>query len=191
MSYENVLAVIPARKGSKRFPKKNLALFQGVPLVENTIRIAKAAGIGKIVVTTDSDDVLQIARSEKVDYLLRDEHLCTDDARTEDVVEDVVRHVVCDTICLLQVTSPLLRPDSLQSALDTYYRTEAKSLTATNLLYEPCGAFYIVDSELFMENKSFYQDEGHLCVLPADQCVDVDHPHQLAIANIIGSGRRE
>lgn len=191
MSFKNVLAVIPTRKGSKRFPGKNLALFREMPLVQNTIRIAKAAGIEKIVVTTDDEDVINIARSEKVDFLRRDEHLCTDGAKTEDVVEDVVQHVVCDTICLMQVTSPLLHPLSLQSAIDKYFETKATSLTAINLLYEPCGAFYIVDSMLFMENKSFYQDGGHLYMLPADQCIDVDHPHQLQICNQIVAGSRE
>ncbi len=189
MSYENVLAVIPARKDSKRFPGKNLALFQGVPLVQNTIRIAKAAGIKNIVVTTDSEDVLDIARFEKVGLRLRDEHLCTDDARMEDVVEDAVSTFECDTICLLQVTSPLLRPDSLQAALDTYFATGATALTAMNLLCEPVGAFYIVDNKLFMENKSFYQERGHLYVLPADQCVDVNYLYQLQIANIIAAER--
>ncbi len=135
--------------------------------------------------------MLKIARFEKVDFLQRDEHLCTDDARMEDVVEGVVKQVVCDTICLLQVTSPLLRPDSLDLALKTYFETKATSLTAMNSLCEPCGAFYIVDSKLFTENKSFYQEGGGLYTLPTDQCVDVDYPYQLAIANIIAAGRRE
>jgi len=192
MSFKDVLAVIPCRRDSKRFPEKNLALFRGVPLVQNTIRIARAAGIKNIIVTTDDDDVMEIARKEKVGILSRVADLCTDDARTEDVVDDAACRVVCDTICLLQVTSPLLHPDSLESALDTYFRTGATSLTAVNLLYEPTGAFYIVDSDLFMENLSFYQEGGGLYMLPADQCVDVDYPHQLQIANLIAAaGRRE
>jgi CMP-N-acetylneuraminic acid synthetase len=189
--YDNVLAVIPCRRGSKRFPGKNLALFQGVPLVTNTIRIAKAAGIEKILVTSDSEDVLKIAKFEKVNFQRRDEHLCTDDATTEDVVEDAVHYAAggeIDTICLLQVTSPLLRPDGLQNALDIYIETELTSLTAVNLLYEPVGAFYIVDPELFMKNKSRYQEGGGLYMLPAEQCVDVDYQHQLQIANIIAAG---
>lgn len=190
MSYDNVLAVIPCRRGSKRFPGKNTALFQGLPLVQNTIRIAKAAGIEKILVTSDSEDMLNIARFEKVGALPRGEDLCTDDARMEDVVEDAACRVECDVVCLLQVTSPLLHPDSLQVALDTYFRAEATSLVAVNPLYEPCGAFYIVDCELFIEkNRSFYQEGGGLYTLPADQCIDVDHPYQLQIANIIATGR--
>ena len=89
------------------------------------------------------------------------------------------------------MTSPLLRPYTLQHILDTYFRAGAKSLTATNLLYEPAGAVYIVDSKLFRKNKSFYQEGGGLYTLPTDQCVDVDYPYQLAIANIIAAGRRE
>jgi len=200
MSYKNVLAIIPARRGSKRFPGKNTALFQGKSLVQNTIRIAEEAGIKKILVTTDDYNVALIADHEEVVCMERPEDLCTDTAMTEEVVENAVHYAMSatdgphwefGTICLLQVTSPLLRPDSLKIALDTYFKTKATSLTAINLLYEPCGAFYIVDSKLFMENRSFYQEEGHLYMLPADQCVDVDYPYQLQIANLIAAGMHE
>jgi len=198
MRYDGILAVIPCRKGSKRFPGKNTARFNGVPLVQNTIRIAKEAGIEKILVTTDDVNVITIAVSEEVKYLNRPEDLCTDDARMEAVVENAINYAAYategphwdfHTICLLQVTSPLLRPDSLQIALDTYFRTEAKSLTAVNLLYKPVGAFYIVDRERFMQNKSFYQNTGGLYILPVEQCIGVDHKHDLNIANMVDAGR--
>jgi len=198
--FDKVLAVIPARRGSVRFPGKNTAHFQGVPLVQNTIQVAKCAGIEKILVTTDDVDVMTIAAKEGVKYLHRPKDLCTSDVRSEPVVENAVHYAMSatdgphwgfDTICLMQVTSPLLRWNSLQVALSTYFETRAESLTATNLLHEPCGAFYIVDHELFMKNKSFYQEGGGLYMLGAEQCIDVDHRHQLAIANIIAAGRRE
>lgn len=198
MRYDGVLAVIPCRKGSKRFPGKNTARFQGMPLVQNTIRIAKEAGIEKILVTTDDVNVITIAAAEGVKYLNRPEDLCTDDARMEDVVENAVQyasyategpHWDFHTICLMQVTSPLLHHGSLQLALDTYFRTRATSLTAVNHHYEPCGAFYIVDRDRFMKNKSFYQEGGGVYMLPAEQCLDVDHPHQLQIAKLVDAGR--
>jgi len=196
--YDEILAVIPARKGSKRFPGKNTALFNGIPLVQNTIRTAKEAGIKKILVTTDNPDVLEIALEEEVWALHRPDDLCTDDASTDDVVDHAARHVMYavdgphwtfHTICLMQVTSPLLCPDSLQTALDTYFRTNATSLTAVNHHYDPCGAFYIFDRELFMKNKSRYQKRGGVYILPAEQCIDVDYSHNLAIANLIDAGR--
>lgn len=196
--YDNVLAVIPARKGSKRFPGKNTALFNGIPLVANTIRIAKDAGIKKILVTTDDGKVMLLAESAAVKYLERPEDLCTDDASTDDVVVHAAHyamyavdgpHWTFHTICLMQVTSPLLRPDSLQIALDTYFKTEATSLTAVNHHYDPCGAFYIFDRELFLKNKSRYQEGGGVYILPAEQCIDVDYRHNLEIAKLVDAGR--
>jgi CMP-N-acetylneuraminic acid synthetase len=198
MSFSNVLAVIPARKNSKRFPGKNMALFQGLPLVQNTIRIAKAAGIEKILVTTDDPLVAATVPYGYAEVMSRPEDLCTDDTRTEPVVENAVHYAASapegqqwefDTICLLQVTSPLLHQDAMQRAIEVYIETESTSLTAVNLLYEPVGAFYLVDRELFMKDKSLYQAGGGLYRLSADQCIDVDHPYQLQIANIIAAGR--
>ena len=198
MSYGNVLAIVPARHGSKRFPGKNTAFFQGMPLVANTIRIAKAAGIEKILVTTDDVSVITIAVSEEVKYLNRPEDLCTDDARTEAVVENAVNYAASapggpqwtfDTICLLQVTSPMLHSVNLQIALDNYFSAKATSLTAINSHYKPCGAFYIVNKDLFMKNKSLYHPGGGVYMLPEHQCIDVDYPYDLAIANAVASGR--
>jgi len=197
MSYKNVLAIIPARRGSKRFPGKNTALFQGKPLVQNTIRIAEESGIKKILVTTDDYNVALIADHEEVVCMERPEDLCTDTARTEEVVENAVHYAMSatdgphwefDTICLLQVTSPLLHPDSLKTALDTYSKAEETSLVAINSFFEPCGAFYIVNRELFMRKKSFYQEGGHLYILPADQCLDVDHEYNLRICEAVYKG---
>jgi len=196
--YDNVLAVIPARKGSKRFKHKNTALFNGIPLVANTIRTAKEAGLEKILVTTDNPDVLEIAGHEDVVCMERPEDLCTDDASTDDVVENAAHYAMYavdgphwdfHTICLMQVTSPLLRPDSLQIALATYFDTKATSLTAVNHHYDPCGAFYIFDRELFIKNKSRYQEGGGVYILPAEQCIDVDYSHNLFIARLVHAGR--
>lgn len=196
MSYDGVLVVIPCRKGSKRFPGKNTARFNGRSLVQNTIRTAKEAGIKKILVTTNDVNVITIAASEEVKYMNRPENLCTDDATTEDVVENAAHYAATEgphwdfhTICLMQVTSPLLNSMSLQIALDTYIETKATSLTAVNHHYNPCGAFYIVDRERFTQNRSLYQEAGGVYILPAEQCVDVDHPHQLQIAKQVDAGR--
>jgi N-acylneuraminate cytidylyltransferase len=200
MSFKNVLCIVPARRDSRRFPHKNLAHFRGVPLVQNTVSIAKEAGLEKILVTTDDPNVALIADHEEVACLERPDDLCTDTARMEAVVENAVHYATSatdgphwefDTICLMQVTSPLLRHDSLQAALDLYFMEGAESLTAVNILWEPVGAFYIIDSKLFMKNRSVYQEGGHLYMLGANQCIDVDHQYQLAIANIIGAGRTE
>jgi len=198
MSYKNVLAVIPARRNSKRFPGKNTALFNGVPLVVNTIGIAKAAGIEKILVTTDDPLVAAMVPYGDAEIMDRPEDLCTDDARTEAVVENAVHYAMSatdgphwefDTICLLQVTSPLLHPSNLHIAIDEYFKTKATSLTAINSNYKPCGAFYLVDRELFMTNKSLYHTNGGVYMLPEHQCIDVDHHYDLAIANALASGR--
>ena len=114
----NYKIVIPARKGSKRFPKKNLVNFIGKPLIEHTILFALNTHSGNdIWVNTDDPDIAKIASKYKVNICIRPENLGTDFATTAEVIkfqciEFQKLNIRCDAIILLQATSPL-RPINL------------------------------------------------------------------------------
>jgi CMP-N-acetylneuraminic acid synthetase len=108
------LAVIPARGGSKRLPGKNVKSFLGVPLIAWSIRFAKALGrFDRIVVSTDSEEIAAVSRSEGLDVpYLRALPLASDTASSADVVLDVLARERrsrkdFDLIALLQPTSPV------------------------------------------------------------------------------------
>lgn len=72
----NDIAIIPARSGSKRIPKKNIALFKGMPMIAWTIESALQSEVfTKIVVSTDSEEIAEIARSYGAEVpFLRDQY---------------------------------------------------------------------------------------------------------------------
>lgn len=104
------VAVIPARKGSKGIPGKNKKDFCGKPLVQWSIDQAKESKLfDNIIVTSDDEDILVIAKKSGVTALARQDELAQDDTVLDDVLFDIFAREenICDYICLLQPTSPL------------------------------------------------------------------------------------
>ena len=92
MENKNILAIIPARGGSKSIPKKNIKEFGGKPLIAYPIELAKSISIiNKIVVSTDSEEIASIAKKYGAEVpFIRPAELATDEASTL----SVLRHCV-------------------------------------------------------------------------------------------------
>ncbi len=119
MNKKKYLAIIPARGGSKRLPRKNILPLANKPLIGWTIEAAlNCNAISKIVVSSDDDEILAVANSYKVDALKRPEYLATDTATSFDAIKHAIE---CDPgyeyIILLQPTSPLRTTKHLQEAI--------------------------------------------------------------------------
>jgi CMP-N,N'-diacetyllegionaminic acid synthase len=126
MGSDRVLAIIPARGGSKGVPRKNIRLVGGRPLIEYTIATALSARnlFHRVIVSTDDAEIAQIARSAGADVpFMRPAELSTDTARSIDVVKHATRFVEqqdavkMDWIMLLQPSEPLRTADDLAEAL--------------------------------------------------------------------------
>ena len=103
------LAIIPARGGSKRLPKKNIKDLVGKPLIAWTIQAAlNSKYIDQIVVTSDDDKIIKIAQTMGVKTIKRPDELATDTATTFEVVKHTIENSnKYDFVILLQPTSPL------------------------------------------------------------------------------------
>jgi CMP-N,N'-diacetyllegionaminic acid synthase len=115
----DVLGLIPARGGSKGIPRKNLVPVAGRPLLAWTIDAARASEVlTRTVVSTEDDEIAQVASEHGVEVLDRPEALSAD----ETPMAEVVRHAVSelgpsDVLVLLQPTSPLRRGDHIDAAV--------------------------------------------------------------------------
>lgn len=121
------LAIIPARKNSKRLPGKNKMLLQGVPLIEHTVKSALESGVFKaIYISTDDEDLLYLKDKYGVEIFgLRPGNLATDSASTIDVIKytlGLYKEVGedFDTITILQATSPLRNSEDIRNAYELY-----------------------------------------------------------------------
>ena len=117
------IVVIPARGGSKGIPRKNLRPFGGSPLIAWTIRAARAASkVDAVVVSTDSEEIAEVARRAGASIMMRPAALAEDSVTLDPVVFDAVARYEDDhgefgCVVTVQPTSPLLRPTSINAVV--------------------------------------------------------------------------
>lgn len=140
-----VLCIIPARGGSKRLPNKNILPFNGKPMIETVIENALSAGVfDRVVVSSDSDEILDISRTAGATCLKRSASLATDTSSVVDVCLDVITSYETQNFCCIYPTAVLLRPETLIQSADTfqiYGKKEASVLMGvTRYEYHPAQA---------------------------------------------------
>lgn len=116
------IAVIPARGGSKRIPRKNIRPFHGRPMLAWPVAAARASGLfDRIVVSTDDEEIADVARACGAEApFLRPAELADDHGG----VAPVVRHAIealgsaMDFVCLIYPTAPTLRPEHLREGFE-------------------------------------------------------------------------
>jgi CMP-N,N'-diacetyllegionaminic acid synthase len=169
-----VLAIIPARAGSKRIPQKNKRLFLGKPLIQWTIEEAlKSLKITKICVTTDDVDILSYSNLfPTVHFIKRSEELSQDGTSGIDPILDVMAKTTetFDYVLLLQPTSPLRTACNIDSAIDQLYSKCADFLISVRPFAEKINhvvcqdlrsdvsllSKHVQDQELFTLNGAIY-----------------------------------
>ena len=114
-----ILAVIPARGGSRGIPNKNIRLLKGNPLISYSIENAlKSNLITDIIVTTDSTTIQSIAEAKGVKTIIRDASLCQDNTTLDAVIFNAQKGQQWDYIVTLQPTSPTLLVNTLDQAIE-------------------------------------------------------------------------
>lgn len=126
------VAIIPARGGSKGIPRKNLATVAGRPLIVWTLEAVKQAATGfRCVVTTDDSAIAEVASSFGAEVVHRPAKIAADETPTEPAllhVLDTLPAPGVEVVMLLQATSPIRLPGTLDRALQRYQESGATSL---------------------------------------------------------------
>ena len=128
---KKIIALIPARGGSKGIPDKNIKLMDGIPLLAHSINYAKSCKyIDDIIVSTDSEKISKISKTYHAEVINRPEIISNDYATTESAVEHTLNQLKDkpEIIVLLQPTSPFRPSDSLNLAIDEFINGNYDSL---------------------------------------------------------------
>jgi len=127
-----IVALVPARGGSKGIPRKNLAPLAGKPLLAWTIEAALASeAVTRTVVSTEDDEIARAARAAGAEVLARPAELAADGTPMRDVIEHALRELGgTEVLVLLQPTSPLRRAEHVDAAVELLRATGADSVVS-------------------------------------------------------------
>lgn len=137
-----VLALIPARGGSKGVPGKNIRLFAGKPLINYTIEQCLAARqVTRVAVSTDDEEIVQVAKKAGAQVIERPDDISNDTATTESAVLHAlgylknVENYVPDLIVILQATNPLRQLNDIDNAITKLLDEKSDSLLAAHYVH--------------------------------------------------------
>lgn len=137
MANKEILAIIPARGGSKGIKRKNMVLVENIPLIQYTITAAKDSSfISRMVVNSDDDEILEYARNQECEVFVRPEELAQDDTPMKDVILYQLKVMkeqegyVPDIIVLLQPTSPLRSSSHIDEAMQSMLSCDCDALVS-------------------------------------------------------------
>lgn len=171
------VAIIPARGGSKRIPKKNIRHFCGQPMLSYPIKLAKECNIfDEIVISSDDEEILQLAKNLGAKPLRRPDNLSDDTTPTLPVISHAIKEIGLldsDLVCCIYPATPLLESHFLLEGLNAITKTNNKdyAFSVTEFASSPFRGFSIDNDVLTMlfpkfqsfrsqDLKSIYHDAG-------------------------------
>lgn len=179
------IAIIPARGGSKRIPRKNIKPFLGRPMIAWPIATTLASGLfDRVIVTTDDAEIADVARDAGAEVpFLRDADLSNDQAGLTEVVQDAIRRLALpdDTlVALIYATAPFLRADDLRKAVARLRDSDADYAISVASFPAPVERALVIESgqvrmlrqdNLFLRSQDLveaYHDAGQFEIGRAD-----------------------
>lgn len=213
---EKVTAVIPVRKGSVRVPNKNFKDFKdGMGLLELKLQtLKKVSGIHEIIVNTDSDKAIDIAKDHQVSYFRRDDYYASSDASQSEFFENLAHTTDTDILLHTPCTSPFISVETYTNCINVFRKSKCDSLNTVNLVKEflwlngaPINyklddapnsqdlpdimrlnfGVNIIDRDSMLRNKNVVGDNPFFYILSDVEGIDIDYPIDFDFAKHIQS----
>lgn len=179
-----MLAVIPARGGSQRIPRKNIKMFHGKPIIAYSIDLARECYMTPVV-STDDKEIASIARNYGAKVFWRGPGLELDvdegGVGTQEVAQEVFAELGRDDWfgCVIYPTAPLLIPMDIYQCHGLLYANRSKSYVySVDKTLSPTGGFYFGDTEQFINEIPL--DGNSVMVVTGD--IDINTPEDWARA---------
>ena len=177
---KGAIAIIPARGGSKRIPKKNIKDFLGKPLIAYSIETAFRSGLfDKVIVSTDDESIAKVAKEYGAEVpFMRSAELADDFSSSTDAVADAIKKLHSmgeefDFVCTIYATAPLLDEKYLKKGFEMLKNSDAKmAFSVTSMPFPIQRTFKITETnrcEMFwpqnyskrsQDLEEAYQDAG-------------------------------
>lgn len=119
MQQYDLIGMIPARLGSKRIPRKNIRYLGDKPLIQYPIDLARQTkGLREVWVNTESEELGKACETMGAKFHLRPAEFASDTATNREFTYEFMQKHPCDYVVMINPTSPMLRPETVQQFID-------------------------------------------------------------------------
>lgn len=151
-----IKALVAVRSGSTRVVNKNIRPFAGSTLLDLKLeQLKRIPNLDGIVVNSNSDEMLDIAKSHGVSTIKRDEYYASNSVSMSDVYKNMAENMDCDVIAYINVTNPLLKDETIIKAIDTY-----KKLVLSGM-FDSLNSAHLIKEFMFKDNLPINYDLRH------------------------------
>jgi CMP-N-acetylneuraminic acid synthetase len=133
---KKLTAIIPVRQGSQRVKNKNFRPFAGKSLLEHKIEVIKQLPVDNIIINTDSENAISIAKEHGIEYFKREPYYASSECTNSEYHEYLARVTEAENILVAQVTSPLIKLETFLEGIDLYFNNNCDSLMSVKEVKE-------------------------------------------------------
>lgn len=146
-----IKALVAVRSGSLRVPNKNIRPFADTTLLDIKLRqLVRIPSLDGVIVNSNSDEMLSIARSYGCETVKRDAYYASNEVSMSDVYRNMAQQCNCDVIVYANATNPLLKDETLIRAIEVYKEFDGK--------YDSLNSAHLIKEFLFKDNLPINYD---------------------------------
>tara|TARA_R110000822_G_scaffold33212_4_gene94932 strand:+ start:472 stop:1119 length:648 start_codon:yes stop_codon:yes gene_type:complete len=214
---KNITAVIPVRQGSQRVKNKNFREFSGKSLLEHKIDVIKKLPLENIIINTDSEYAIELAKTHGIEYHKREPYYASSECTNSEYHEYLAKVTDAENILITQVTAPLITKDTFIEAIDIYNNVNCNSLMSIKKIKEylwyknkpinykldyapnsqdlpdyfaPTFGVIIVNKESMLKSKNFICDKPNFYELTDIEAIDIDTELDFEFAEFLFNKRK-
>lgn len=183
-------AIIPARGGSQRIPRKNVREFMGRPMLAWAIGAAQESGVfSRVYVSTEDAEIAEVAQRYGARVIARPKELAQAEVGTQEVMAHAVMAAglnPLETVCCLYPCAPLLSSRDLIAAFNVFNDGEFNYTIAVNGAHGgDTGWFYIGRARWFAIDAPLWTERTRVFPIEADRAIDINTPEDWARAESV------
>lgn len=172
----SAVAIIPARGGSTRLPRKNIRPFFGVPMLTRAIKTAQDSCLFRdIYVSTDDEEIAQVARDAGATIVMRPAELAVNDVGTQEVVKHCIQTLglrEMDEVCCIYPCTPLMTSDDLELACEL--QSAGYVIAVDDAHGGDLGWFYFGRAWYFTKDKPLWTTRTRVYPIGEWRAVDIN-----------------
>ena len=179
-------AIIPARGGSTRIPRKNIKPFLGIPMLVRAIETAKASKLfNDIYVSTDDKEIADIAIKHGAVVIARPAKLAKNEVGTQEVMQHAVTslNLRAETnVCCIYPCTPLLAIGDLKAAFQLHLQNDCYAIAVSAAHGRDIGWFYFGYAHQFSDSEPLWTTGTRVYPVGTHRAIDINTPEDWARA---------